>query len=532
MPILLHNINFSLEQTKETAFEKARERLLGTGCEIKDMQLRKLSVDARRRNNIRFVCSVQVELENPEVEKRLTEGGATGEMRLVDTTPIKITKGTQRLNSRPVVVGFGPAGMFAALLLAKEGYRPIVLERGGNMQSRTRAVESFWSGGTLDPQTNVQFGEGGAGTFSDGKLTTRIGDPLCDYVLNEMISLGAPKDIMGRAKPHIGTDNLRHVVTALRERVIALGGEVRFETKLTDISINNGRLCGYTDQNSDHSAEVMVLAPGHSARDTFRLLARQGANMQSKPFSVGLRIEHSQKAIDKGLYGQHAGHKALPVGEYQLSLRQNGRAVYTFCMCPGGVVVPAASEQDGVVVNGMSYYARNGKNANSAVVVSVDSADFGSGIFAGVEFQEKLERAAAQAGGGRFTAPAQDVGSFCEARAGLQLGQVEPSYPLGVTACDFRRILPSFVTDMIAGGLQKFDRQLPGFAAKDAIFTGVESRTSSPLRILRGQDGQADGIEGLYPSGEGAGYAGGIMSAAVDGLRSALCIMEKFAPPD
>ncbi len=530
MPILLHNISFGLEHPQEVAFDMALQRLSLGQDAVQSMTLRKLSVDARRRQNIRFVCSVELGLKSHDAEKALVERIGREDVRFAEQEPISIKRGSRKLSTRPVVVGFGPAGMFAALMLAKEGYRPIVLERGSAMERRTTQVESFWRTGILDPDTNVQFGEGGAGTFSDGKLTTRIGDPLCSYVMRELIELGAPADIASKAKPHIGTDKLRCVVTALREKVISLGGEIHFDTKLTDIATHNTELCGYSDSRGEHPAEVMILALGHSARDTFRSLAHRGVGMQSKPFSVGLRIEHLQSDIDKGLYGQYAGHPNLPVGEYQLSLRQNGRAVYTFCMCPGGVVVPAASQQGGIVVNGMSYFARDGKNANSAVVVSVDSSDFGSGLFDGMDFQERLEKSAAVSGG--YTAPAQDVGSFLEGKEGLNLGVVEPSYPLGVTACDFSRILPDYVCGMIGDGLRKFERQLSGFAAPHAVFTGVESRTSSPIRIVREHSGQAVGIEGLYPAGEGAGYAGGIMSAAVDGLRSALSVIEKYAPTD
>ncbi|MBP0963627.1 MAG: hypothetical protein J6Q99_04970, partial [Oscillospiraceae bacterium] len=359
--------------------------------------------------------------------------------------------------------------------------------------------------------------------------TTRISDPLCRYVLEEMVAFGAPAEILKKAKPHVGTDRLRQVVTSIRKEIIRLGGEVRFNTCLTDImTTQDGRICGCNTNHGPIETEAIILAPGHSARDTFEMLGAKNIPMSSKPFSVGVRVEHLQSEIDKALYGAMAGHPRLPVGEYQLSLRQNDRAVYTFCMCPGGVVVPASSEDEGVVVNGMSYFARDGRNANSAMVVSVDSRDFGSGILDGMYYQRSLEQAAYQMGGGRYTAPAQDVGSFLKGTAGLKQGRVEPTYARGVAQGDFSKLFSNDVYYMLQDGLRSFDRRLSGFAAADTIMTGVETRTSSPVRVQRGENYQSEKLVGLYPCGEGAGYAGGIMSAAVDGLRCALALIGQY----
>ncbi|MDR3644925.1 MAG: hypothetical protein P4M02_07625, partial [Clostridia bacterium] len=439
--------------------------------------------------------------------------------------------GVECLPHRPVIAGFGPAGMFAGLVLARHGYRPLIVERGGDIDERVKAVSGFWQGGALDTGCNVQFGEGGAGTFSDGKLTTRINDPRCELILEEFAAFGAPKDILRAARPHIGTYLLRGVVRALREEILACGGEVRFRTAVTGLCIRGGCIGGVTlGDGSQIACDALIFAPGHSARDSFSMLLKNGVAFAPKPFSVGLRIEQLQSEIEKSLYGDYAGHPALPRGEYRFSLRSSGRAVYTFCMCPGGEVVAAASEEGGVVTNGMSEYSRAGKNANSALVVSVDSTDFGSGALDGVLFQQRLERAAFAAGGGNFHAPAQTVGGFLQDRAVLEIGRVEPTYIPGVAAANLKALFPRQIGSMLAQGLAAFDRKLAGFAAKDAVLTGVETRTSSPVRILRGEGLEDVGIGGLYPAGEGAGYAGGIMSAAADGMRAAEAVMARYRP--
>lgn len=535
LPIIVSNIRLPLREKaapgdgENEAVEAALRRLRIGRAEVKNGYLVKTSVDARHRE-VELVCSVGVELADEEAEEKATARAGTGatlRRRTVYDPPV----GSNPLPHRPLVVGFGPAGMFAGLLLARRGYRPLILERGGRMEERVCAVRAFWESGKLDGGCNVQFGEGGAGTFSDGKLTTRINDPRCELVLREFAAFGAPPEILREAKPHIGTDRLRGVVTALRREIEACGGEIRFRTALKGFASESGRLRGaLLSDGSAVPCEALILAPGHSARDTFRMLAENGAALAPKPFSVGVRVEHLQTEIEKSLYGAFAGHPALPRGEYQLSLREGERAVYTFCMCPGGEVVAAASEENGVVTNGMSEFRRAGNNANAALVVSVSPGDFGGGPLDGISFQQTLERAAFTAGGGAFRAPAQTVGAYLAGKPGLTAGRVAPTYSRGVREADLHALFPAWVGGMLEKGLRAFDRRLKGFAAADAVMTGVETRTSSPVRILRGENGEAVGVGGLFPAGEGAGYAGGIMSAAVDGLRAAEAVMAQYRP--
>lgn len=525
MAILVSEIITEINEPVQAAEERAL-RLLGIGRGEAACCVAKTSVDARR-GHVRFVHTVSVKTAD---EERLYQRRKAKNITLRREEKLDIHYGAVPMAHRPVIVGFGPAGMFCGLLLARCGYRPLILERGASMEKRVRGVERFWRDGILDPATNVQFGEGGAGTFSDGKLTTRIGDPKCAWVLRELVGFGAPGEILHKAKPHIGTDLLRGVVMSLRQEIIALGGEVRFETALTDLEMKNGVVLPVTEDGAI-PAGALVLAMGHSARDTFAMLERRGFSMEPKPFSVGVRVEHLQKDIDAGLYGKLAGHPALPPGEYQLSYREGERGVYTFCMCPGGVVVPAASEEGMTVTNGMSFHARNGVNANAALVVSVSAADYGNGPLDGMRFQQKLERLAFEAGNGGYEAPVQDAAHFLAGKTGFTPGRVTPSYCRGIREGDFAALFPPFITDMLKKGLLRFSQKLPGFAASDTVLTGIETRTSSPVRILRGADYMAPGFPGVYPCAEGAGYAGGIMSAAVDGMRAALAIMEQNAPP-
>jgi len=527
MALILSGITLPFTVPPEQAVEQAKRMLGDIRCT--KSSIAKRSVDARHKDRINFVYSVALEVEGDE--DALAEGLANPKLTVKKNQTLETPRGARRLNSPPVIAGFGPAGMFAGLLLAREGYRPIILDRGKDVDTRVKDVEHFWATGRLDPESNVQFGEGGAGTFSDGKLTTRIGDPRCGFVLRELARHGAPEEILWNAKPHVGTDRLRQVVRSIREEIIALGGEVRFGEKLDGLSLGaGGQIRSVRSGCGERADQVLVLAPGHSARDTFRMLRAAGVALEAKPFSVGVRIEHLQADIDAMLYGSNAGHPLLPHGEYQLSHRENGRAVYTFCMCPGGVVVPASSGEGMVVTNGMSAYARDNHNANSALVVSVSTGDFGPDALDGVAFQEGLERAAFSAGGGGYAAPAQTVDHFLAGRGGYTPGRVTPSYARGVTGGDLARLLPPPVADMLKTGLSVFQRKLRGFGQGDGVLTGLETRTSSPVRILRGEEMQAVRTPGLYPCGEGAGYAGGIVSAAVDGLRAAQAVIGEYAP--
>ena len=523
MPIIVSEIRIQPGDPKEKAFEKAVSVLKIKQTDAKEIYLSKISVDARHKDRVSLVCSVAVCCEN---EEKITAKAKNKNVVLRKIAPAEIPVLKKVPETKPVIIGFGPAGMFAGLYLARAGACPIIFERGAKIEERTAAVENYWKGGMLNERANVQFGEGGAGTFSDGKLTTRINDPRCDFIIKEFEKHGAPKEILTKAKPHIGTDMLREVVKNIREEIISLGGEVHFLSKVDDIGIKNGKIASVSAEGMEITAENVIIAAGHSARDTFAMLGEKGVLMEAKPFSVGVRIEHLQSDINRAQYGDFAENSALWAAEYQLSHHVGDRCAYTFCMCPGGYVVPSADREDAIVTNGMSCFARDGKNANSALVCSVSAEDFGGDPFKAMAFQHEIEKKAFEMG--REKAPAQTVGAFLNGGTS-KFGKVEPSYARGVTDKKLAELFPEEVTSVLKTGLLAMDRKLRGFADPEAVLTGPETRTSSPVRITRNAESlEAIGIEGLYPCVEGAGYAGGIMSAAADGIRCAEKVLEKY----
>ncbi len=516
---MLRVINFRAELDDDIQkIEKRLEKQLGT--KVKSVKIIKRAIDARRKSDVHYVLSVDVDAENESMILKKGLSNVSIAKNEAYTFPDCTVRG-----KRPLIVGTGPAGLFCALYLARAGFCPIVIERGADVDTRTKTVETYWSGGALDERTNVQFGEGGAGTFSDGKLNTGTKDIRIRAVLEEFVRFGAKEDILIDNKPHIGTDLLRNIVKNIRLEIIRLGGEVRFLTTLCDIKTENGKILGAIVESETDRYEIetdrIVLAIGHSARDTFEMLKKNGIKMEQKPFSIGARIEHSQEFISASMYGEAA--KKLPPADYKLAVHLgNGRSLYTFCMCPGGYVVASASEKDTIVTNGMSYSDRLGKNANSAVLVNVTPADFKShDPLAGMYLQRDIEKKAYLVGGGK--APCETVGSFLGRTDKNEPDSIKPTYRPDVCPAKLERVFPHFITESIGQGLLLMDKRIHGFAADDAILTAPETRSSSPVRLIRDENLELS-VKGLFSAGEGGGHAGGITSSAVDGIKAAEAI--------
>lgn len=518
MRVIVRNIVLPYRTPDGEAVGIAKKKLRGIGAGVLSGTVYRRSVDARKKSDIRFVYSVlcECDLKDP---RRLGEIDASEE----NAAGITAELGSEKMQARPVVCGFGPAGMFAALILAENGYRPVVIERGADALTRKAEVERFFRTGILNTECNVQFGAGGAGTFSDGKLVTRINDPRSRYVLERFCEFGAPQDILVRAKPHVGTDRLLTVVSNIAGRITELGGEIRYGTRLDGIERNAFSARSVLTQKGEIPCGALVLATGHSARDTYAMLKSGGYSIEPKPFSVGVRIEHLRSDIDRALYGDCAGDPVLGAAEYTLSAHYGGRGVYSFCMCPGGQVIAAASQEGGVVTNGMSMYARDGVNSNAAIAVSMEADD-------PIAVQTAIEKAAYSEGGGDYCAPVQTVGDFLENRLKNTPSRIMPTYMGGgrFRVCSMDRVLPHDVCEMLRSGISGFGRIIEGFDVSDAVLTGAETRTSAPVRVLRSEAMTALGTDNIYPCGEGAGYAGGITSAALDGIRTALAIMKKY----
>ncbi|MDO4484293.1 MAG: hypothetical protein Q4C54_07650 [Clostridia bacterium] len=524
----ISNINIPLDYNEATLKSAAARKLHLPEKAVQSVKLQKRSVDARDKGDVHFVVTVDaaVEGEAQYLKKKLPAGVA--QVTKKPAAPVPCPSFTQR----PVVVGAGPAGLFAALTLACAGAKPILIERGKCVDDRAADVDRMRENGILDTESNVQFGEGGAGAFSDGKLTTGIKSPFQKVVLESLVKHGAPEEILYLQMPHIGTDLLRGVVASIRQEIISRGGVVMFSTRLTQLIVRGSHVEGIRAKQGDRDMELMtdtvLLCIGHSARDTIQSLFNQGVEMTQKPFAMGVRIEHLQEMVNRSQYGKFYNHPALGAAPYKLAAKTpDGRGAYTFCMCPGGEVIAAASQEGGLVVNGMSYHARAGRNANAALLVGVRPEDFGDDHpLSGMVLQRSIEQAAFRLGGGNYRAPAQRVEDFLNHRPSTGFGEVSPSYRPGVTPCDLHECLPEFITQDLAIGIRQMDRQLHGFASPDAVLTGVETRSSSPVRIPRDESLMAS-LTGLYPVGEGAGYAGGIVSAAVDGIRAAHAAMER-----
>ncbi|EKE10960.1 MAG: hypothetical protein ACD_15C00166G0008 [uncultured bacterium] len=533
--IRIEEITLGLEEGEYVLVERIVGILGIPEEDIIDYAVSKKAIDSRKKEKILLVYSVDVEIKNPEDYFFKTSSMVKGKMkrhrvRLHQSYNYEIKRVEESDGRmRPLIVGSGPSGLFAGLVLARAGLRPIIVERGKTVEERIVDVKEFQKTGKLNVESNVQFGEGGAGTFSDGKLYTVIDDPRKKFIFDELVEAGAPKEIAVDAQPHIGTDKLRQVVKNIRQKIVRLGGEVRFQTRLDDIEIVDGKISQavFADGKKIETQEL-VLATGHSARDTFSMIHEKKIAMQSKPFAIGVRVEHSAEMINKAQYGEFYSHHKLKTARYKLVARgEKNRPVYTFCMCPGGYVMAASSQEERVVTNGMSEYAQDGKNSNSALLVNVLPSDFGSNHpLAGIEFQEKWEKKAYEAGGKNYQAPSQLVGDFLHNKPSKKIGQILPTYGPGVSLGNLNGCLPEYILESLREALPILDRKVKGFAHPEAVLTGVETRSSSPVKILRNEKFESN-IKGIYPTGEGSGHAGGIISAAIDGMRVAEAIIEK-----
>ena len=531
----LNEVKLPLDHSEEELHAAVADRLSIDVEELLHCEVFRQAIDARKRSAIQLTYTLDVEVKDePAVLNGNEKLKQSGRVTISpDTNYHFVTQAPHEIKQRPVVIGTGPCGFFAGLLLAQMGFKPIILERGKIVQQRTKDTMGFWRKSVFKPESNVQFGEGGAGTFSDGKLYSQIKDKryLARKVLTEFVKAGAPEEILYVAKPHIGTFRLVSIVRRMRATIESLGGEFRFENKVTDLLTENKRIKGITLANGESIAsEHVVLSVGHSARDTFRMLYDRGVYVEAKPFSIGFRIEHPQSLIDGVRWGESAGHELLGAADYKLVHHcKNGRSVYSFCMCPGGTVVAATSEEGHVVTNGMSEYSRKERNANAGIVVGITpEEDYPGGALAGIDFQRHWEVAAFKAGGENYNAPAQKVGDFLAGRPSSSLGPVIPSYTPGVTMTDLSSCIPDYAVEAIREAIPAFDRKIKGYAMKDALLTGVETRTSSPIRIKRNAEYESINTGGLYPAGEGAGYAGGILSAAVDGIEVAEAVAKSM----
>jgi hypothetical protein len=523
--IRLTEIKLPLDHQEDELATAIVKKLQIKPAQLKSFNVFKRGYDARKKSAILLIYTLDVEVENEE--QLLAKFADDVHVKISPDTNYKfVGKAPAEITEQPIVVGFGPCGLFAALVLAQMGFKPIVLERGKAVRERTKDTFGFWRKAELNTESNVQFGEGGAGTFSDGKLYSQVKDPnhYGRKVITEFVKAGAPEEISYVSKPHIGTFKLVNMIEKMRAEIIALGGEIRFSARVDDIQLENGKITGLTLASGEQlSSNHIIFAVGHSARDTFEMLYKKGVYIEAKPFSIGFRIEHKQSMIDECRFGENAGNPILGAADYKLVHHcNNGRSVYSFCMCPGGTVVAATSEENRVVTNGMSQYSRNERNANSAIVVGISpEQDYPGDPLAGIELQRKLEHQAFVLGGSNYNAPAQLIGDFLKGKSSAQLGDVQPSYTPGITLTDLSSVLPKYAIDAIREAIPAFNRKIRGFASEDGLLTGVETRTSAPICIKRNEKFQSINTEGLYPAGEGAGYAGGILSAGIDGIKIA-----------